>query len=161
MIKLFALFFILGTFQVSASIYSQKNKLSIKVKSVSLSELLWQLQENSEMVFVYKTSDLELSDKVTINKTDASITEILDEALAESPLEYKMDKGVIVIKRKQLIHEYRNQVEAEEEKRTIKGSVKDKNGEPIPFVAIRIKDTTTGTVSAIDGSYSMEISVKE
>lgn len=40
--------------------------------------------------------------------------------------------------------------------RTIKGTVKDENGTPIPAVSVTIKETKKGTSTASDGSYSIE-----
>lgn len=39
----------------------------------------------------------------------------------------------------------------------IKGTVKDKNGEGIPGVSLRIKDTDNGTVSDINGRFQLEL----
>ena len=43
------------------------------------------------------------------------------------------------------------------EKKTINGLVNDSNGEPLPGVTIVVKGTTTGTVSNIDGNFTLEI----
>ncbi|MCF6184732.1 MAG: carboxypeptidase-like regulatory domain-containing protein, partial [Bacteroidales bacterium] len=41
---------------------------------------------------------------------------------------------------------------------TIKGTVSDKSGSPIPGVNVVIKGTTTGTITDIDGKYSIDVS---
>lgn len=42
--------------------------------------------------------------------------------------------------------------------RTISGTLKDDQGEPLPGVSIVVKGTTTGTVSDLEGSYKLTIS---
>jgi len=41
--------------------------------------------------------------------------------------------------------------------RTISGSVKDSNGQPLPGVAVMVKGTTIGTVTDVDGLFRMSI----
>ena len=40
---------------------------------------------------------------------------------------------------------------------TITGTITDENDDPLPGVTVRVKGTTTGTISDIDGSYRLEI----
>ncbi|HCO68281.1 MAG TPA: SusC/RagA family TonB-linked outer membrane protein [Dysgonomonas sp.] len=44
-----------------------------------------------------------------------------------------------------------------QQQRQITGIVKDSNGEPLAGVSIRIKGTTTGTMTGIDGDYSINV----
>jgi TonB-linked SusC/RagA family outer membrane protein len=50
-----------------------------------------------------------------------------------------------------------NQVQAEQQKKTLKGKVTDETGEPIPGVSVLVKGTNVGTITNIDGAYSIEI----
>lgn len=40
---------------------------------------------------------------------------------------------------------------------TIKGNVKDTQGAPIPGVAVKVQGTTQGTLTDIDGNYSITV----
>ena len=42
-----------------------------------------------------------------------------------------------------------------QEKVTVTGTVMDETGDPVPGVAVIIKGTTSGTVTALDGKYSI------
>ena len=44
------------------------------------------------------------------------------------------------------------------QQKTVSGVVKDNGNEPIPGVSIQIKGTTTGTITDIDGKYSLNVS---
>jgi len=50
-----------------------------------------------------------------------------------------------------------NSVQAEQQKRTVKGKVTDENGEAIPGVSVLVKGTTVGTITNFDGQYSLEV----
>ncbi|NPA36783.1 MAG: SusC/RagA family TonB-linked outer membrane protein [Chlorobi bacterium] len=44
-----------------------------------------------------------------------------------------------------------------QQQRTIKGLVTDKFGEPLPGVSVYIKGTTNGTITGVDGHYSIQV----
>ncbi len=50
-----------------------------------------------------------------------------------------------------------DQVQAEQQKRTIKGKVTDENGEAVPGVSVLVKGTTVGTITNVDGQYTIEV----
>jgi len=50
-----------------------------------------------------------------------------------------------------------NPVQAEQQKKAIKGKVIDETGEAIPGVSVLVKGTTVGTITNIDGQYSLEV----
>lgn len=40
---------------------------------------------------------------------------------------------------------------------TVSGTIKDTNGQPVPFASVYLKNTTTGTSANIDGKYSIKL----
>ncbi len=50
-----------------------------------------------------------------------------------------------------------NSVQAEQQKKTVKGKVTDENGEAIPGVSVLVKGTTVGTITNFDGVYSLDV----
>ncbi|WP_421918542.1 SusC/RagA family TonB-linked outer membrane protein [Marinifilum sp.] len=153
--KITVLLLLIGILQVSASVYSQNGRISVEVNEMELSDLLWQLQEESGIVFVYKTKDLKGIDKVTVNKEDATLSEILDELLEDTSLEYRLKDDVVTIKRKA---KEIDQQQQQQDVKTIKGKVTDKNGLALPGVSVRIKGTYTGTSTNNDGIYEIAVS---
>lgn len=155
--KLTLMLLILGVLQVSANVYSQNAKINVQVSEMDLSEFLWELQQNSEVVFVYRTSDLEGYEKISLEREDASITEILDEVLSNTDLEYRFDKDVIVITKKENHDDTPETTIEQQEKKIIKGKVTDKDGTPLPGVSVVIKGTSVGVATDIDGNYALEM----
>lgn len=162
--KLTLMLLILGVWQVSAKVYSQNAKINIQVIEMELSEFLWELQQNSEVVFVYRTSDLEGYEKISLEKENASVTEILEEVLSNTDLEYKFDKDVIVISKKHekivLPLNEQQQQQQQKEKKELKGKVTDKDGVPLPGVSVVIKGTTNGTATDANGDYSISFEMR-
>jgi len=156
--KLSVFLMLIGMMQVSANVYSQAGKINVQVNQITLSDLLWELQENSGIVFVYKTKDLMDFPKVSIDKNDASVTEILDELLLDTDLEYTLDNNVVIIKKKLLkVIEVKPEVSEEQKKKELKGIVTDKDGNSLPGVSVVVKGTTTGVATDMDGNYSISI----
>jgi len=50
-----------------------------------------------------------------------------------------------------------NSVQAEQQKKSVKGRVTDENGESIPGVSVLVKGTTAGTITDADGKYTLEV----
>lgn len=50
-----------------------------------------------------------------------------------------------------------NSSQVEQQKKTVKGIVTDENGEAIPGVSVLVKGTTVGTITDMNGNYSLEV----
>lgn len=151
--KLTFLFLLTGLITVSASSYSQNTRLDVNVKNNSLVDLFKEIEENSEFYFFYQKEELTEQENISVTKKNAKVTEILDEALDGTALEYKIVDRYIIIRKdgKGL-----DNVEAiTRQQKSISGIVTDESGEPLPGVTVLIKGTTNGTVSDINGNYSI------
>ncbi|WP_221929343.1 SusC/RagA family TonB-linked outer membrane protein [Saccharicrinis carchari] len=158
--KLSVFLMLIGMIQVSANVYSQTGKINVQVEQVSMSELLWELQEKSDAVFVFNTKDLENLPEVSIDMKDVSIAEILDKLLFGTELEYILDDDVVVIQKKlpEVIQKKAPLAEqaVQQEKKIIKGTVTDTKGEALPFVSVAFKGTNKGTITSMDGKFELE-----
>jgi TonB-linked SusC/RagA family outer membrane protein len=151
--KLTFLFILTGLISVSASTYSQNTKLDITVEDNSLISLFREIEENSEFFFFYQKEELENLESVTINKKSSKVTDILDEALSDTELEYKIvDRYIIVRKDGKGLEDVES---ITSQQSAISGTVTDEAGGPLPGVTVVIKGTTNGTVTDIDGKYSI------
>lgn len=54
-----------------------------------------------------------------------------------------------------------NEISLQQDQRTVKGTVVDATGLPLPGVSVVIKGTTNGTITDIDGNYSLSVDGKE
>lgn len=133
-------------FQLQAfTSYAQNTELSIKTEEVSLSEIFDEIEKQSEFLFNYRDSDI--SDvKAKVNIQSGSIKEVLTQALKNTDLSFSInDRHVTIFKKPQ------------EDRKLISGNVKDENGEFLLGVSIIIKGASLGTVTDIDGNYSIEV----
>ncbi len=153
--KLMLVFLIVGTLQVSASVYSQNGKMNVNVNKMELSELLWQLQENSEIRFVYETEDLSGLEKVSVNIQNAEVHEVLDKVLENSELEYVIKDNVVIIKRSaDVLASVQNQQQNDEV--TITGQVVDEKGAGLPGATVSVQGKQVATMTDDKGRYSIK-----
>jgi len=156
--KLMTLFLLIGVVQITASVTAQSGKLDVQVANVQLSDLLWELQEESGIVFVYQTDDLEGIGNISINKKSVTIEQLLNELLANTNLDYTVDKEVVVISKKPPQAEVKPFIVIQQpQERTISGRVMDSNGAVIPGVSVLEEGTTNGVITDMDGEFSIQV----
>ena len=129
----------------------QKN-ITVEFKNEPLMEVLKKLEKMSsyKILFVY---DHVQNYKVTASLKEVSILDALDKVLEGKPFSRTeiTDGKYISVKYNS------NKTNTGNGLRTIKGSVLDKNKEPLPGVTVLIKGTTTGVVTDTDGNYAISI----
>ena len=136
---------------VSANSYSQTTRMDINLTNSSINDIMQYVEENSEFIFLYRKEDLNVSKKININLDNASIDQILNKLLANQNVTYDVYERQIVIRKAiegQLVSE-------KKQDRTVKGMVADNKGNPLPGVTVLIKGTTKGTVTDVDGKYTL------
>lgn len=146
--KLSYLLVFLTTINVSASLYSQSAKLDIAVKNTSVREVLKLLEKQSDFRFFYSDDFSDLNRRVSLTAQGKTISDILSMMLNEGTVTYKvLENNVVVITPSQNMQVIQ-----------ITGKVSDsKTGEPLVGVSVTIPGTTQGTVTDIDGNYSIAV----
>ncbi|TAJ11795.1 SusC/RagA family TonB-linked outer membrane protein [Marinilabiliaceae bacterium JC017] len=134
---------------------AQKSKFTINVKNATIKEVLDEIENESDFYFYYKSDELISNHKVSGNFQELSILELLDQVLDGSNLSFRIVDNYIAILP---VVEDTTNVNTQEQVTTIKGKVTDKTGEAIPGVSILVKGTMEGTITDIDGNYSLKVS---
>ncbi len=148
------LFFVVS---VSASTYSQSTKLSLKVTEGSFSEVLKQIEDQSEFYFYYNNDEIAAIKSVSIDASNKNIQEILDELLTGSNLEYKIiDRYIVLAKKNAFIA-----LEGLQQQKSVSGKVTDSTGAPIPGVSVVVKGSTNGNITDFNGKYILHSILEE
>ncbi|WP_163324711.1 TonB-dependent receptor [Draconibacterium mangrovi] len=128
--------------------YSQVTKLSLEVSNSTVREVLTQIESETEFYFLYNSKIVDVERKINVSLQSKKIEEVLDVIFNGTPVEYTIVDRQIVLSNSELNSDG-------EQNKQIKGTVRDENGEPLPGVTIVFQGTTQGTISDIDGNYSM------
>lgn len=142
----------LSILQLHASnTYSQTTISLSTEKAVALSEVFKQIEQQSDFLFNYRNADI-AGIKVKVAAKDNNINEVLSKVLKETDLSYSIYGRHITISKKKA--EDSSQVNPEK----ITGSVSDAQGEPLMGVAILEQGTNNGTITDIDGKFTIQAS---
>ena len=133
---------------------AEQQTFSFKFQNATIKEVMSYIEENSEYVFLYTDSQL-TNHKVSLNVDNASITQIMDKLLINSDYGYEIDGKQVVVKEKGETNVIENVVQQTTKK--ISGKVVDAKGEAIIGANVIEKGTTNGTVTDVDGKFSLEI----
>src|SRR5690606_5446077 len=98
-------------------------------------------EKQSEYVFFFRDID---DYKVNVTVKDASVERALNACFKGLPVTYKIiDKTIVLRSIAQGL--------------PVKGAVYDKKGEPLVGATVKIQGTTEGTITDIDGTFSLVV----
>lgn len=136
-------------FLCSGSILSasaQNGRITLNMKQVPLEQVMNAIEKQSPFLFVNK--DVRITQKVTVNVTNASIEETLNLLFKDTEIDYRIDKRSIFISKAKA---------ADSTPVTVSGKVVDVNGIPIIGAAVVVKGTTTGTSTDAKGAFMLSV----
>ena len=132
--------------------YAQRMRIAISMSNVSEEQVLNKIEETSDYVFLYNDETIQKSRIVSVRSKSGKITDILDDIFKGTDISYTViDKQIILSKS--------NKVNQTAKAIQIKGTVKDALGEPLIGVSVLVKGTSNGTVTDLDGRFSLNVSV--
>lgn len=152
MVKLCSVFCLVFSLHLSASVYSQQNKVSVNLSDVTMEEFIEALKEQTGVHFLYNASLFENSPRVSVTATDTPLAEVLAATLGKAGFIADWRDEVVVIRR---VTE--QPATPQTAKRTVSGVVKDAKGNPLPGVTVLLKGTTMGNVTDMEGKYMLQL----
>ncbi|WP_160150053.1 TonB-dependent receptor [Parabacteroides sp. Marseille-P3160] len=159
--KIATLLLIISFSQIVASTYAQKTMLNVHVKNGTLENVIKQIEDQSEFLFFYGLDDVDNHRQISINKHNCSIEEILNEISDDTGLKYTIKDRHIILSgqmREKVSPERAVISGIEQSKRKVTGVVVDAFGEPVLGANVQIKGTTQGTITGLDGKFSLDAS---
>lgn len=138
--------------------YAEQTSFTVSMENQTLKSVINWVEKNSQFIFIYRT-DIDLSRRVNVDVRNKTIEEVLKQMFAGTDLEYHIrDRQVII--RKAISREETPPIVMQQEKVTVKGIVTDAKGEAIIGANIIEKGTTNGTITDIDGQFTLMVSEK-
>ena len=149
--KLVTLFMFVAVMHLAAATYSQTTRLTITGQNLTVGDILDRIENQSEFSFFFNANQIDLTKRININSDKQLVNKILDEVLAGSGLTYTVNNKLIVIHK---LGETDNIFNSQQTSK-ITGKVVDSSGLPLPGVSVVVKGTTNGTITSVDGLYSL------
>ena len=130
--------------------HSQNAKVSIRMNNVKLDKILNEIENQTDYLFIYN-NQVDINKITSVKVKNEAVAQVLDRILSGTGINYEL-KGTHII----LTTEAIKDLHAQQQAKTVTGTVTDVSGEPIIGANIRIKGTTTGTITDIDGNFSIK-----
>ena len=148
-----AVFLACGAFR---SVYAQTEKLTLKRENASMLDIIFAVEKQSKMTFVYSMDAVNKIGKITIDVKDVLIDSVMNICLRKTDYTYTFEKYVVVIKKK-AAEEVKGSTAVTPKKRVITGTITDKQKGKLPGVSVYVKGTTVGVVTDVNGVYKLEL----
>lgn len=130
--------------------HSQNAKVSIRMNNVKLDKILNEIENQTDYLFIYN-NQVDINKITSVKVKNEAVAQVLDKILSGTGINYELEGTHII-----LTTEAIKDLHAQQQAKTVTGTVTDVSGKPIIGANIRIKGTTTGTITDIDGNFSIE-----
>lgn len=145
---------LIGMLSANANVFSQNEKVNLSMKNTTLKNVIWEIEKQTGFVFMYSTNDVNKASKLNISVENKAVSEVLENCLKGTNLTFIIQDKVIVIKPAP------KAAPIEQKKVTIKGTVKDVDGNTLPGVSVIVKGTQRGVATNIDGKFEIMVDDK-
>ncbi|SHE65589.1 TonB-linked outer membrane protein, SusC/RagA family [Mariniphaga anaerophila] len=132
--------------------YSQSKKLNLNMHEATIKEVLNSIEEQSEFYFLYSENLIDITRKVSVTVENKEIERVLNLLFEDTDVDYSIRDRIIVLTTSKVRN---GETKVFQQRKTISGTVTDKAGLPLPGVTVLITGTTNGTVTNVDGEYSL------
>jgi TonB-linked SusC/RagA family outer membrane protein len=132
--------------------YSQTTKISLNLKDATIEQVLNKIEDISEFYFLYNTKLIDVTRKVNIEADNEPIKDILKDILNDNIKFVVYDRQII------LTPSDETSLASAIQQLKITGTVTNEAGDPLVGATVLIDGTTVGTMTDINGKYSINIS---
>ena len=135
-------------------------QISLEVKDVTVEYVLNEIEAMSNYHFLYNHKLINVDRKVSLSVNEKDIDSVLSVLFQGTDITYQMNGEQIVLSRNSLINRENTPVgsiDRQQQTKIVTGIITDKTGEPVIGANIVVKGTTNGTISGMDGRFSLEV----
>lgn len=143
----FLLLFVAQTFATVT--YSQETRLTFKMQSAKVIDILNKIENESQFYFLFNQKMVDVERQVSIEVKNESIDKILTRIFENTNVSYLVKDRQIVLTT--AIPE----ANLTDQQKSISGKVTDSSGGTLPGVSVVVKGTTTGSITDMNGDYSI------
>lgn len=131
----------------AGNIHSQNARITFTKNNATLESVLNEIENQTDYLFIIN-SNIDTHQKVSVRADDTPVSKVLDELFHDTEIHYTMEGSHIVLSNKP-------QSAILQQTRKITGRILDENGEPLIGVSVMLKGTSNGTITNIDGDYTL------
>ena len=153
-ILLTLLLFFVTIWGMSATVtFPQINQVTLRIEKGTMLEAIQAIENQSEYTFVYKVSEINLDQTISVSVENKDIIDVMNSLCNNiNDIGYRIvDHHIALFKKAAPI------IVPQQEGRQIQGTVTDDTGVPIIGANIVVVGTTNGSITNIDGEFSLSV----
>lgn len=148
---LLVLLFMFIPYSLSAT-GQEEMRVSLDFTNVPLSQVLNEIGRQTSLRVVYNTKDVNPDKVVSVKANREKLASVMVGLLKNTNAVYTVKDDYLVL------FSSNDKAVSQQDKHSIKGTISDESGEPLIGVSIKIQGTTIGTITDLDGNYTLEVS---
>jgi TonB-linked SusC/RagA family outer membrane protein len=136
-------------------------QVNLQANNQKLVEVLAELEQQTDFVFAYNQEVAKDKNRITLNLS-SDLKSVLKSITRQVDYDFKrVNENIYVVKSELAFTSVKSHDTNDDEESwldiEITGTVTDQNGDPIPGATISIPGTSVGTVTDLDGNYSLNV----
>ena len=139
--------------------YTQNARVTINKRKATLKEVLNEIEKQTDYLFIYNNK-VNTSEEVSVRAKQKAVSEVLNSILEEKDMNYSMEGNHILLsvyENDNINSEDISSILIQQKKKQITGRIVDQNGLSIIGANIIETGTTNGTITDIEGNFSLNI----
>lgn len=138
--------------------YAQQQKITVNMKELPLKEAVENIAKMSSLNIGYSKEFVNTDKKVSLNVKDVSLEQALTSLLKGTNIGYRFLDGSILLFNKE--QQGKSTIIGDSKKEiTVRGIIYDEFDEPLIGATVSLQGTSKGTMTDIDGNYSITVPV--
>ncbi|MGB4414527.1 MAG: TonB-dependent receptor [Paludibacter sp.] len=143
---------LLSFFLLVVTIHVTAQKVTLSYQNVPFEKVLNSIKQQTGLALIFSEQLVDVNRKVSINATSVEVGDALTQLLAGTNVSFEIKNNKLYLVEKQIV---KSQISPNQSKK-ITGLVTDEKGEPIIGASVVLKGSNTGTITNIDGMFTIE-----
>lgn len=132
-------------------------RINLTCTNQTVERVLEQIEKTAQVRFLYSAELIRADRRVSFSIHNQPLSMVLDNLLKPLQINYEVASQQIILKRAASASSNAKSPNVERAALTVSGKVISDAGEALPGVSVVIKGTTTGTVTDVNGNFSLNV----
>ncbi|NMH27538.1 TonB-dependent receptor [Flavobacterium silvaticum] len=152
-VKLTTLLLLTCMFNLQASTYAQKNRVTLNVNNVAIEKVIERIQQTTDFRFIYNVNDIDLARTVSISVKEKPVDFVLSQLFSGTGTSFKISDNQIILKKIDVpVNSGWSMLPY-----PIKGKIVDENGVPLPGATVMDQKTKASAMTDLDGNFELTV----
>lgn len=125
--------------------------ITLKLNNVSAKDAIAAVSQETGYSIVVKTSPMDLEKKVSVNVTNASMSDVINQIFAGQGVIWSINGKTVAVEKKS----EQTRPASTSQAQKCSGTVTDAAGEPLAGVVVIVKGSNTSAITDLDGNFSI------